>query len=61
MTFVVNQEGKVEDVRIQKSVHPLLDKEAIRVIKLLPDFTPGYNGGRPVKVYYMVPIMYTLK
>jgi len=59
--FIVNQEGKVEDVRIQKGVHPLLDKEAIRVIKLVPDFTPGYKGGRPVKVYYMVPIAFRLK
>ncbi len=59
--FIVNPEGGVEDVTVLKGVHPLLDEEAIRVVRKLPAFTPGYQGGRPVNVYYMVPITFTLK
>jgi TonB family protein len=59
--FIVNTEGKVEDAMILKGVHPLLDKESLRIINLLPAFSPGYQGGRPVNVYYMAPITFTLK
>ncbi len=61
LRFIVNPEGGVEDVMVLKGVHPLLDEEAIRVVNKLPAFTPGYQGGRPVNVYYMVPITFTLK
>jgi TonB family protein len=59
--FVVNAQGLVEDVSVLKGVHPLLDAEAVRVVRGLPAFTPGYQGGKPVPVYYMVPITFTVK
>jgi TonB family protein len=59
--FIVNTEGKPEDVMILKGVDPLLDAEAIRSIRMLPSFIPGYQGGKPVNVYYMVPVTFTLK
>lgn len=59
--FIVNSEGKPEDVMILKGVDPLLDAEAIRSIRLLPSFIPGYQGGKPVSVYYMVPVTFTLR
>ncbi|HBX52186.1 MAG: hypothetical protein A2275_00960 [Bacteroidetes bacterium RIFOXYA12_FULL_35_11] len=58
--FVVNKKGKVEDVRLERGVDPLLDNEALRVIKLLPDFAPGKMGGHPVKISLIVPIKFTL-
>jgi TonB family protein len=61
LRFIVNPEGGVEDVMVLKGVHPLLDEEAIRIVHKLPAFTPGYQGDRPVNVYYMVPITFTLK
>ena len=59
--FIVNSEGKIEDINVLKSVHPLLDAEAARVVSLITGFVPGYQGGKPVSVYYMVPITFTLK
>lgn len=58
--FIVNTEGKPEDVMVLKAVHPLLDAEAIRVVSKLPNFRPGYQDGNPVNVYYMVPITFSL-
>jgi protein TonB len=44
-----------------KGVDPELDKEAIRVVNTLPPFKPGKQGGKPVPVWYMMPIAFTLK
>ena len=43
-----------------KSVSPELDAEAIRVIQTLSDFNPGTIDGKPVSVYYTLPIMFKL-
>jgi protein TonB len=51
----------VSQVSILKSVDPELDAEAIRVVNTLPAFKPGKQGGKPVPVWYMVPITFTLK
>ena len=59
--FCVTSKGGVDKVSILKSVDPELDKEAIRVIGTLPAFKPGKQGGKPVPVWYMVPINFTLK
>jgi protein TonB len=44
-----------------KGVDPDLDAEALRVVSTLPSFYPGEQGGKPVPVWYMVPITFTLK
>jgi protein TonB len=59
--FCVTPKGGVSQVSILKGVDPELDKEAIRVVNTLPPFKPGKQGGKPVPVWYMVPIAYTLK
>jgi len=59
--FCVTSKGGVDKVEILKSVDPELDKEAIRVVKTLPAFKPGKQGGKPVPVWFMVPINFTLK
>lgn len=59
--FCVTAKGGVSQVSILKSVDPELDKEAIRVVNTLPTFKPGKQGGKPVPVWYMVPIAFTLK
>lgn len=58
--FVVNEKGEIEQVQVKRGVDPYLDKEAIRVIKSLPKYTPGKQRGRPVKVAYTVPINFQL-
>jgi len=58
--FVVNTEGKAEGISVLKGVHPLLDAEAVKVVSLLSGFEPGMQGGKPVNVWYMVPITFSL-
>ena len=58
--FVVKKNGKVGEVQLQRGVDPLLDEEAIRVIKTLPDFSPGKQGGKPVNVWFSVPVKFKL-
>ncbi|NLN31289.1 MAG: energy transducer TonB [Bacteroidales bacterium] len=59
--FCVTSKGTVNQVSVLKGVDPELDKEAIRVVGTLPAFNPGKQGGKPVPVWYMVPITFTLK
>lgn len=59
--FCVTSKGGVNQVSVLKGVDPELDKEAIRVVTTLPTFKPGKQGGKPVPVWYMVPIAFTLK
>jgi len=59
--FCVTSKGGVSQVSILKGVDPELDAEAIRVVNSLPAFKPGKQGGKPVPVWYMVPITFTLK
>jgi TonB family protein len=58
--FVVSANGKAEDASVLKGVSPGLDAEALRVVNSLPEFKPGMQGGKPVPVYYMVPITFSL-
>jgi TonB family protein len=58
--FVVNSEGKAEQATVLRGVDPSLDAEAQRVVNSLPVFSPGKQGGKPVPVYYMVPITFSL-
>jgi TonB family protein len=58
--FIVSTEGNAEGVSVLKGVDPLLDAEAIRVVSRLKGFTPGMQGGKPVNVWYMVPVNYSL-
>ena len=59
--FCVTSKGGVSQVSVLKGVDPELDKEAVRVVNSLPTFKPGKQGGKPVPVWYMVPITFTLK
>jgi periplasmic protein TonB len=59
--FCVTAKGGVSQVSILKGVDAELDAEAIRVVNTLPAFKPGKQGGKPVPVWYMVPITFTLK
>jgi protein TonB len=59
--FCVTAKGGVSQVSVIKGVDPYLDAEAIRVVSSLPVFKPGFQGGKPVPVWYMVPINFALK
>jgi len=56
LTFVVDKEGGISDVEVTQSVHPLMDAEAVRVVKDMPKWEPGIQFGKPVRVKYTIPI-----
>ncbi len=59
--FCINYKGTVDRITVIKGIHPLLDNEAVRVISLLPKWEPGKQAGKPVNVWYSVPINFQLK
>ena len=56
--FVVGKDGSISNVSIARSVHPELDAEAIRVIKMMPKWTPGKQRGKNVAVKFTIPIAF---
>lgn len=60
INFIINKKGYVEQVKVIRSVDPLLDKEAMRVINLLPKWKAGKQRGKAVNVAYNVPINFQL-
>lgn len=58
--FVIGKDGRIMNARVIKSVHPSLDKEALRVVNSMPRWTPGKQKGKPVSVTYTVPLMFRL-
>ena len=61
LQFVVEKDGHVGEVNIARSVDKELDREAIRVVKSLPKFTPGRQNGHPVRVWYTLPVSFKLQ
>lgn len=61
VTFVVNDKGEVTNVEIAHSPNQILSDEALRVMKLMPKWKPGKQGGRSVKVPLSVPFAFRLK
>jgi TonB family protein len=61
LRFIIDEKGKVTYPRIIRSVSPGLDKESLRVIKILPDFSPAMLRGKPVRVPYNLPVVYKLQ
>jgi len=58
--FVVTKDGSVDQVTVHAGVHPILDKEAVRVVKLLPKWIPGKMNGKSVNCYYTIPIAFKI-
>jgi len=58
---VVDEHGDWQNATLLRGVHPLIDYEAWRVTELMPDWTPGMQDGKPVKVQYNLPIRFSLR
>ena len=58
--FVVETDGSLSSFSVMKSSHPLLDAEALRVIKSMPKWTPGMQGGKCVRVQFALPVSFRL-
>ncbi|MDD4822506.1 MAG: M56 family metallopeptidase [Bacteroidales bacterium] len=60
VSFIIGKDGKVSGEKVERGVSPLLDAEALRVMRLMPDWKPGTQNGVPVNVRYLVPITFRL-
>lgn len=61
VTFVVERDGSITDVKVVKAVDPSLDKEAARVVRSMPHWIPGKQNGSAVRVKFTVPVTFTLQ
>jgi TonB family protein len=59
--FVVEKDGSLTNFEIVRGVHPLLDEEVLRVVKMMPKWKPGEKLGKPVRVQYRMPFKFVLK
>ena len=61
IAFIVERNGKLSNIRVVKSVNPALDKEALRIVNLMPNWIPGKQNGRTVRVKFLIPITFRPK
>ena len=59
--FVVEADCSISNVRVAKKVFPSLDAEALRVVKAMPKWNPGKEKGKPVRVNFSLPIVFSPK
>jgi protein TonB len=59
--FVVNTDGSIVDIEVVRGVDPSLDREAIRVIGIMPKWKPGEQRGKPVRVRFTLPVNFRLQ
>lgn len=60
VNFTIEKDGAISGVKVLRSVHPLLDEEAVRVVELFPKWKPGKQKGKTVRVSYNLPISFVL-
>jgi protein TonB len=61
LEYIVEKNGSIEEVRVLKSAHPILDKDAIRIIKTAQNWKPAKVGEKAVRIKYKIPIKYQLR
>ncbi len=61
MRFTILATGELTDIKVVRGLDPLLDAEAVRVIKIMPNWIPGRQNGKNVPVYITLPIVYKLQ
>ncbi len=61
ISFVISATGQVEEAKVAREAHPLLDTEALRVINAMPQWKPGRQRGKNVAVQYTIPINFALQ
>ena len=61
LQFVVEKNGEIGDIKVLRGVDASIDKEALRVVKSMPKWIPGRQGGTPVRVRYTLPVQFKLQ
>ena len=60
VSFIVNKDGTIADRKVVKSASPDLDREALRVLRLMPKWKPGEDHGQPCRTYICIPVVFKL-
>lgn len=60
VSFIINKDGSISSPRIVRSVDPLLDREAMRVVKMMPWWKAGLEDGKPCRTMFAIPINFQL-
>lgn len=60
VSFIINTDGSVNDLKVEKSAGELLDNEALRVMRMMPKWKPGEDKGKPCRTYFCVPVVFKL-
>jgi protein TonB len=60
LQFVVDKGGVISQIKVLKGVDPSLDKEAVRVVQSMPKWIPGKQNGKPVNVWFTLPVSFQL-
>lgn len=58
--FLVNEDGSITDIKLTKKLHPQCDNEALRVLKMMPRWTPGIENNKPCRTRVCIPIVFKL-
>ena len=58
--FIVTKTGTIDKVEVLRALHPDCDQEAVRIVKVLPKFTPGKYDNKPVSIWFTLPIIFKL-
>jgi len=61
VTFVVERDGSISNVRVLRGIGGGADEEAVRIVSMMPRWTPGMHEGRPVRVQFNIPIRFSLR
>ncbi len=60
VSFIVNKDGSISSPKVEKSAHPLLDSEALRVVKMMPKWNPGMMDGKPCRTMFAIPVNFRI-
>nr|WP_303657207.1 energy transducer TonB [Leyella lascolaii] len=60
VSFIVNEDGSISDAKVMKGVNPLLDREAMRVIGMMPKWKPGVDKDKPCRTMFAIPIVFKI-
>ena len=58
VSFIIDESGKVKDAKVIRSIHPLIDTEALRLINAMPDWKPAETNGKVIKSKQILPVMF---
>lgn len=61
VSFAVEEDGSISDIKVVRGIHPSLDAEAVRVVKLMPKWQPAERGGKPVRSRFNFPVYFKLE